>query len=155
MNCGVKGCTGKPRALGLCQTHYNRQRAGEPLGGPIAVYGSRHASLYDRVMLKVRWEGECLVFTGAKTKAGYGKIALPRPAKGHRLAHRVVLEHHHGPSSLMSLHSCDNPPCVNIAHLRYGTAQDNVDDMMARGRGRNGSGARVRVGDGLVGKPKR
>ena len=34
----------------------------------------------------------------------------------------------------MVLHSCDNPACQNPAHLREGTAQDNQDDIDARGR---------------------
>jgi hypothetical protein len=36
----------------------------------------------------------------------------------------------------MALHLCDVPSCVNPEHLYWGTAQDNVNDMMARGRSR-------------------
>ena len=32
------------------------------------------------------------------------------------------------------LHSCDNPNCVNPAHLRYGTQKENINDAIVRGR---------------------
>ena len=31
-------------------------------------------------------------------------------------------------------HTCDNPRCINPEHLIIGTQQDNVDDMVSRGR---------------------
>lgn len=40
-------------------------------------------------------------------------------------------------SSLMALHSCDWPPCQNPAHLRWGTAKENSEDWLTRGRYRN------------------
>jgi hypothetical protein len=36
------------------------------------------------------------------------------------------------------LHSCHNRLCVNPRHLRAGTRQDNVDDMVAAGRWKSG-----------------
>lgn len=35
------------------------------------------------------------------------------------------------------LHTCDNPPCCNPAHLYRGTALDNARDRDTRGRWKN------------------
>lgn len=32
------------------------------------------------------------------------------------------------------MHKCDTPRCINPDHLELGTAQSNVDDMIAKGR---------------------
>jgi|GEM_PF-1391953 len=89
-------------------------------------------------MAKVQRQGGCLVFTG-KLRRGYGLTSEQVNGRTRDLlAHRVVYEHHHGPipDGLSILHSCDNPPCVEITHLRAGTDSDNHADMVERGRGR-------------------
>ncbi len=115
-------------ARGMCGAHYWRWYNNKPLEGPVLTWGR---SAYDKVMARTEWEGDCLVFTGSRHRQGYGQVSVNGKSV---LAHRVVIEHHLGSSDLDVLHSCDNPPCVNIDHLRYGTDQDNKMDSVIRGR---------------------
>lgn len=118
-----------------------------PTSAAVQVPGGRLESRrakppYTRVMAKVERRGECLVFTGKRSKSGYGRTSLTVDGHTQELwAHRVVYEHHHGPipPGLFVLHSCDNRPCVELTHLRTGTLQENAADMVARARGRAGT----------------
>lgn len=79
-------------------------------------------------------QDDCWIWTGAKTKDGYGKIQVGPKLL---LAHRLSLEIYLGrpiTEGMFVLHSCDNPSCINPKHLREGTNQDNVCDMTSRGR---------------------
>lgn len=79
---------------------------------------------------------ECQVFDGRLDKRGYGRVG--RNAFAHRLAWAL----HNGadPTGLHVCHKCDNPPCVNPEHLFLGTHDDNMRDMVAKGRARSPSG---------------
>lgn len=83
----------------------------------------------------------CWNFTGHRVKGGYGRIVI-RDDEGrriqlaaHRAAYRVWVAV--PPSDMMVLHSCDNPGCINPAHLRLGTHADNMADKVDRQRCRN------------------
>lgn len=78
----------------------------------------------------------CLLWTGRKSKDGYGKINR----KGKTLsAHRYSWTLVNGPipEGLFVLHKCDVPTCINPDHLFLGTHQDNMDDMKNKGRATN------------------
>ena len=76
----------------------------------------------------------CIEWWGTRDSHGYG--VLKRGGKQVK-AHRMIYTECFGdPGELWVLHHCDNPPCVNPEHLFLGTAVDNVQDMMSKGRQR-------------------
>lgn len=65
---------------------------------------------------------------------GYGQLRIHgRAWLAHRLAYCAYVG---GPEPKCVMHSCDNPSCVNPAHLSGGTQADNMRDMAAKGRNR-------------------
>ena len=84
-----------------------------------------------RFQSKINKTETCWLWTGNKLKGGYGLFKADKQ----RLAHRVSYFYATGtyPTGVLR-HSCDNPACVNPAHLTDGTQQENIDDMMLKGR---------------------
>lgn len=84
---------------------------------------------------------ECWEWVGSlvKDRGGYGRFCVG--GKTVR-AHRWLYQQIHGPVSETDviMHLCDNPSCVNPAHLRLGTYSENTRDMVAKGRGQNRQG---------------
>ncbi len=75
----------------------------------------------------------CWEHLGCRNIGGYACASYKNRLKP---AHRVSWILHNGaiPRGLWVLHKCDNRICVNPDHLFLGTRQDNVDDMVKKGR---------------------
>lgn len=75
----------------------------------------------------------CWEWQRAKTVEGYGQLSY---FGRHTVAHRIAWERAFGDitSGKWVLHKCDNPACVNPAHLFLGDAKANTGDMIAKRR---------------------
>lgn len=99
----------------------------------------------ERFWAKVDRDGgpeACWPWQGSLDGKGYGRVWLNGVmAKAHRVA--LELSGVRVPSDMYVMHSCDNRPCCNPAHLGVGTSSDNARDMVAKDR----HGAQMRTQD--------
>lgn len=78
----------------------------------------------------------CWPWTGYRNTNGYGKLSFYNQVYlAHRVAYVLMTQ---DDTTLPLLHSCDNPPCCNPAHLHYGTQAENIAEMAERRRNRRG-----------------
>lgn len=79
----------------------------------------------------------CWEWCGALDKDGYGVFSYrAKITKAHVMA--LLLDGRSVPKGMYGCHTCDNPSCVNPAHLYVGTPAMNSKDMTNRGRQRLG-----------------
>lgn len=134
--CSVPLCGKRTIARGWCSTHYSRWFQ----NGTLIPKKDLTLTVEERFWAFVKKSTGCWIWTGSKSKNGYGHFLVKRRLEK---AHRVSWEIHNGPipSGLWVLHKCDVKDCVNPSHLFIGNRLDNVRDMIKKGRDARGERA--------------
>jgi hypothetical protein len=135
--CSVSQCGRPHRRNGLCDTHDSRLKRTGTTDDP------KRLTLSERFWAKVNRSTpeRCWLWTGAVNEHGYGVLHPEGRRSGPTIkAHRLSLALSGvAVDGYVVRHSCDNPPCVNPAHLSIGTMAQNAADMVQRGRSARGS----------------
>ena len=137
--CTIDGCDTKRVARGWCDKHYRRWKKH---GDPLAVKEIHTAGAAESFQLRTRREGDCLIWTGANTPAGYGIITDHGRSK---YVYRWVWEQHNGPipdAMQVDHYVCFNPACCEITHLRLTTHKQNQENRRGAQTNNLSSGSR-------------
>lgn len=89
--------------------------------------------IFERLAANSKRDGECLIWTGNRSRDGYGVLTVGRAQRrAHRLSYAVA----YGiiPEGMLVCHRCDRPLCIEPRHLFLGSPKANTADMMAKGR---------------------
>lgn len=123
-------------ALGLCNTHYLRvKRYGDveftKHTKSVSKSGTPEYFIENSREVPGPLNTPCRVWKKAVDAAGYGRFG-----QSSLYAHREIYKLLVGPipEGLFVCHRCDNRRCINIEHLFVGTANDNNQDMISKGR---------------------
>jgi hypothetical protein len=86
-----------------------------------------------RFWAQVEKTESCWLWKGGRDPHGYGQIHIGnKPLKAHHFSYQLTF----GPipPGLCILQRCQSPACVNPQHLFLGTQQENLADMLRKGR---------------------
>lgn len=96
--------------------------------------GAPRQPIRDRLLARYVISGECWIYTGAKTRDGYGVLGNGRNVQVR--AHRASYQEFVGPipAGMLVCHKCDTPLCIRPEHLFLGSPKENTGDMLRKGR---------------------
>lgn len=98
----------------------------------------KNGELFKQLISNTNIVNGCWEWAGGLYWDGYGQKGLRiNNKKVTRRAHRLVFECLYGPLGDKHVcHRCDNPKCINPAHLFLGTKSENMSDMLLKKRGK-------------------
>ncbi len=94
----------------------------------------------ERFWSKVQKTDGCWLWTASCYAGGYGAFCVKWDGRFQcKNAHRWawILNFGDIPEDIHVLHKCDNRKCVRLDHLFLGTPNDNIQDMISKGRERH------------------
>jgi hypothetical protein len=103
------------------------------------MYSNYKTFVLDRILSRsIKRHNGCVEYQG-NWKHAYGLISITINGKRKSVpAHRALWMAAHDrfdlPKAVQIRHKCDNPRCVNEQHLLEGTAKQNMQDCIERGR---------------------
>lgn len=127
--CCVDNCTSPVFNLKhqICRKHYRRRlKTGKTSLETNSPAESK--AFLNRLKRTRSTETECILWPYKVTPHGYAKF-------GKQYVHSLLLTHFVGsrPENHHACHNCGNSRCVNINHLRWGTAAENAQDKARHG----------------------
>lgn len=145
LTCSEEGCDRKAGYRGRCNVHASRARREAEIAASPTTRIHAWATLEERLR-RVGWNevtrkpelGPCWEWAGLLDKKGYGRVAVGKQKM--KAAHRAAYEVWNGDldPALYVCHECDNPICINPAHLFQGDQYVNMRDAKAKRRNANG-----------------
>lgn len=140
--CKVEGCTRDVtrKKWGECESHYYRRTT---YGNYDEQRRTQSNASWDERLTEDKWtvtpgplETDCWIWGRTLNSDGYATIKYHQKAYK---VYRVMWERLHGrriPEGKSALHRCDTPSCINPHHIFIGTQEDNIRDMVSKGRQR-------------------
>lgn len=93
----------------------------------------RNSASLESMIANCEWDGDCLIWTGDRTNAGYPLASIKG---GRRISAKVVMLELSGkkrPTGAVAISTCGCKACLNLEHLKWGTRKEAQRAAAARG----------------------